>query len=51
MLRSQKAEMPGLQAAIAEARAQVMEKWEPTRQQYLTADFRQQLHQMILSNA
>lgn len=51
MLRSQKAEMPELQAAIGNAQLQAMENWEPIRHQYLSADFRQQLHQMILRSA
>ncbi len=48
ILRSQKTEMPELQAAIRNAQLQAMENWEPMRHRYLSPDFRQQLHQMIL---
>jgi len=51
MLRSQKAEVPEFQAAIGNAQLLAMENWEPIRHQYLSADFRQQLHQMILRSA
>jgi CHAD domain-containing protein len=51
ILRSQKAELPELQAAIGNAQLQAMENWEPLRHRYLSSSFRQQLHQMILGNA
>ncbi|MBW4514316.1 MAG: CHAD domain-containing protein [Timaviella obliquedivisa GSE-PSE-MK23-08B] len=51
ILRSQKVEVPGLQDAISKDQRQAMANWEPIRQQYLSSDFRQQLHQMILGNA
>jgi CHAD domain-containing protein len=51
ILRSQTTEMPELQAAISKAQLQAMKNWESIRHRYLSLDFRQQLHQMILSNA
>lgn len=51
MLCSQKAELPELQAAINQAQLQAMENWEPIRHRYLSPDFRQQLHQMVLGHA
>jgi CHAD domain-containing protein len=48
MLHAQKVEVPELQAAIGNAQRQAMESWEPIRHRYLSADFRQQLHQMVL---
>lgn len=50
MLHSQKADLPEFQAAIGNAQLQAMKNWEPIRYQYLSPDFRQQLHQMILGN-
>lgn len=48
ILRSQKTEMPELQTTIGNAQLQAMENWEPIRHRYLSPDFRQQLHQLIL---
>ena len=50
-LRCQKTALPKLQAAISNAQLQAMENWEPIRHRYLSPEFRQQLHQMILGNA
>jgi CHAD domain-containing protein len=51
ILRSQKTEMPELQAAINNTQLRAMKDWESVRHRYLSPDFRQQLRQMILSNA
>lgn len=51
MLGSQKAELPELQAAVSHAQRQAMKNWEPIRHKYLSLEFRQQLHLMILGNA
>jgi CHAD domain-containing protein len=42
------AELPELQRAIQDDLIGAMVNWEPVRQKYLNADFRYQLHQMIL---
>jgi CHAD domain-containing protein len=41
-------ELPGLQRAMQDNLMGTMVNWEPVRQKYLSADFRYQLHQMIL---
>jgi CHAD domain-containing protein len=41
-------ELPELQRAIQDDLTGAMVNWEPVRQKYLNADFRYQLHQMIL---
>ena len=42
------AELPELQRAIQDDLIGAMVNWEPVRQKYLSANFRYQLHQMIL---
>jgi CHAD domain-containing protein len=41
-------ELPELQAAIQQSESEAMSSWETLRLKYLSPDFRQQLHQMLL---
>jgi CHAD domain-containing protein len=49
MLHRQKIDLPELQGAIDRNQQQAMERWEPIRQRYLSSNYRQQLHQNILT--
>lgn len=42
------AKLPALQSAIDQAQEEALKDWEPTRQHYLDARYRQQLHYLLL---
>jgi CHAD domain-containing protein len=49
MLHRQNIDLPELQGAIDRHQRQAMEGWEPVRQRYLSPDYRQQLHDLVLT--